>query len=106
MSHIQNALNIKNNKDVQSYLKQFDMSVQTVSWEDISRDKNSSYGSNITDMTLCMADDYLNPDIKTKTVLCPIIRHTNFADVTFDVPVDSFNLFDSDEKSIYIIRVS
>ncbi len=99
MSQVKNTLNIINNKDVQMYLKQFDMSVQNVSWEDISRNKNSSFGNNITDMTLCMQDDYSNPDKKSK-VLCPIIRHANFNDKTFDVPVDTFNVFDSDEKKV------
>jgi hypothetical protein len=89
---ISQVIQLTENDDVQKYLSKSSMAVQKVSWEDISRNKNSVWGDSITDMTLCVAKTPITDDKPTPTVLCPVIRHKNYTDKSFDVPADTFKL--------------
>ncbi len=59
------------------------LKAQSVSWEDTGRSKGSCWGPNISDMTLV---------VKESSTLMPVIRKPNFADVTQDVPIETFNV--------------
>ncbi|GAQ88562.1 hypothetical protein KFL_004390100 [Klebsormidium nitens] len=65
----------------------YGLAIQTVSWEDTARTKNSCWGPNIADLTLHVADFDL-----------PMIRKPNFADVTADVPMSFFSVTTGNEK--------
>lgn len=68
---------LASNSNVQSKLKAHGLSCQTVAWEDSSRDKNSCWGSNISDMTL-----------KVDNCRMPLIRAPNYSDTTVDLTSD------------------
>jgi len=53
------------------------LAIQTVSWEDCARSKNSSWGPCISDMTLQVDKQRM-----------PVIRAPNFTDTTWDVEMD------------------
>lgn len=55
----------------------------SITWEDTGRDKWSSVGPNISDMSLIVKDN---------KQLTPVIRNPNFSDVTYDVPIENFRL--------------
>lgn len=63
--------------------------IQNISWEDVARDKGSAYGKNITDMTL-----------HQRYSLMPMIRVPNFADVTYDIPIDQFTVTVGNERKL------
>lgn len=62
------------------------LAIQTVSWEDTGRYKNSSVGPNISDLTL-----RINAKSDSHTLL-PMIRYANFSDKTADLPIDQFHV--------------
>jgi hypothetical protein len=62
------------------------LAIQTVSWEDAGRYKNSSVGPNISDLTL-----RINAKSDSHTLL-PMIRYANFSDKTVDLPIDQFHV--------------
>lgn len=68
------------------------MSIQLIQWEDIRRDKNSCWGSRISDMTL-----YIKTDDSIS--MCSVIRADNFSDKTMDVNIEHFNV-ELDDKII------
>jgi hypothetical protein len=70
--------NTINNRLLESY----GYKLQTISWEDTARTKNSCWGSNISDMTL---------KLKSGEIM-PMIRKPNFADITYDVDISKFKL--------------
>ena len=57
------------------------LNIMDVAWEDCARTKGSSWGPNITDMTLSVYG-----------VNMPIIRKPNFADITSDQAISKFNV--------------
>lgn len=63
-------------------LESYGYKMQLVSWEDTARNKNSSWGPNISDMTLKLKDG----------TRMPMIRKPNFADMTYDVDISKFKL--------------
>ena len=65
------------NQRVQDVLRKRGLVCQKISWEDTSRNKNSCYGRNISDMTL-----------KVGSRLMPMIRSENFTDTTVDLTDD------------------
>jgi hypothetical protein len=65
----------------QRILQKCGLQALRVTWEDTGRNKGSSVGPNISDMTLC-ANGY---DL-------PVIRRPNFQDLTFDVPHERIEL--------------
>jgi hypothetical protein len=69
--------NLPNDQFAQKLAKQYGFNICRVAWEDTARTKGSCLGENITDMTL-------NVD----NVNMPLIRVPNFADCSWDVPMN------------------
>jgi hypothetical protein len=67
-----------NNNNLKSLLHSYGYDIMSVTWEDTARTKNSCWGNNISDMTLNIP----------KLGRMPVIRKPNFADLTFDLPID------------------
>ena len=65
-------------------LRQLDLDIVNVMWEDTARTAGSVWGPNITDMTLQVRHGKGN---KMRSLL-PVIRYPNFTDKTGDVPLD------------------
>jgi hypothetical protein len=61
--------------------------VTFVKWEDTARNKNSSWGPNISDVTLDVED-----------MSFPIIGTNNYVDKTFDMPIENFVVHVGNEK--------
>lgn len=70
------------------------MDIKTVTWEDTARSKDSVFGPNISDMTLCSE----NTDM-------PVIRKPNFTDITCDLPIDHFILTVGNESDQPLTRI-
>ncbi len=69
------------------------LSCSNVTWEDLSRDKNSCWGMNICDMTLSVVPSgMISQAFNRDGTRCPVIRKPNFADVTADLPIDKFTV--------------
>jgi hypothetical protein len=77
---------IVNDANTNERAKMHGLNVNTVSWEDTGRWKGSSFGSNISDMTL-----------RVDSELMPIIRHPNYSDMTCDMPLANFMLMVGNE---------
>ncbi|GAQ88561.1 hypothetical protein KFL_004390090 [Klebsormidium nitens] len=75
------------NASNRSLAQSYGQAIQTVSWEDTARTKNSCWGPNIADLTLHVAGSRLS-----------MIRKPNFADVTADVPMSFFSVTTGNEK--------
>lgn len=84
--------NMRNDPLTQALAQEHGMSVQTVSWEDSARTKNSCWGPNISDMTLQVKDEI------GKYHRMPVIRQPNFSDKTHDVSLDKFSVLVGNEK--------
>lgn len=84
--------NLGNQKTV-SLLQSYGLTATKIAWEDSARTKNSCFGPNISDMTL----------VTSNNNLMPVIRKPNFADVTYDVPIESFKLL-SDEGKVVSLK--
>ena len=69
------------------HAEKFGLAVQSTSWEDTARSKNSCWGPNISDMTLC-AEDYN----------MSMIRKPNYGDTTCDTSIDKFFVTVGNEK--------
>lgn len=69
-------------------LDKFGLAINTVSWEDNARNKNSSWGPCISDMTLQVNGNRL-----------PVIRSPNFQDVTWDVEIEKIPLVIGNEAN-------
>ncbi len=80
--------NIVTQKATQELLSAYGLKAHTVTWEDTGRTKGSCWGPNISDMTLAVKEDRAASGVK----LMPVIRTPNFADVTQDVPIETFKL--------------
>lgn len=61
------------------------LKVKHVTWEDTSRNFNSCWGSNITDLTLRL-------DHNGKDYYLPVVREENFKDVTADIDPNEFKV--------------
>lgn len=72
------------NQDVQRLAANVGLNVMNVTWEDTGRNKGSSSGPNISDMTIGVRDESgaLHP--------MPVFRFDNFSDRTADVKSDEF----------------
>lgn len=70
----------------QSALSSHDLKAYHVSWDDSSRDKYSSVGRNITDLTLIAK-------YRTQEINMPMIRTDRFVDHTYDAKLASFNVY-------------
>lgn len=68
--------------------EEYGLSIQNVSWEDNARDKGSSWGPCISDMTL---------QVNEKPM--PVIRFSNYEDITCDIKLDKIQLVVGNERS-------
>jgi hypothetical protein len=68
---------IYSDPQAQKAASKFNLRIMRTAWEDTGRDKNSSVGPNISDMTLGVNGNSM-----------PIIRGDNFVDVSVDMPLD------------------
>ena len=75
------------------------LSIQLVNWEDTGRYKDSCWGPNISDMTLCVDDN-------NSSTTMPVIRKPNFSDVTCDVPIGKFMVKVGNEKKGSLKQIS
>lgn len=73
--------------DVRKQIQSRNFAIQTITWEDCARSKNSCWGPNITDQTL-----------DVEGVSMPVIREPNFSDKTCDIPIDRFSLRTGNES--------
>lgn len=87
---------IYNSSSLAAKAKKYDLNIKSVTWEDTARFKNSSWGANISDMTLATADGNL----------MPVIRKPNFSDETSDLPIENFSLTVGNETGSNPSRVS
>ena len=79
---------IVHDKQTKEYLKAHSLVSELVTWEDTARTKGTSWGPNISDMTISVDfsdDEYDGTDM-------PVIRSCNFTDETYDVPIGNINL--------------
>lgn len=86
-----------NDKQTQALAGEHGLSIQTISWEDTARSKNSCWGPNISDMTLQVKD------ADGKYHRMPLIRQPNFSDKTYDAPIDSFSVLTGNEAGQEIL---
>jgi len=79
-------------QDATSLAARHGLSLVNVTWEDTGRSKGSSWGPNISDMTIGVRDSSgeLHP--------MPVLRFDNFTDVTADIPSDRFWLLSGNER--------
>ncbi len=66
------------------------LTIVDVTWEDTGRNKGSAVGPNISDMTIQVQHQHPYYPGERQFHLMPVIRHPNFADITSDIPLDSF----------------
>jgi hypothetical protein len=80
-SLLDSVVNLTSNPEANQKLKNVNLNISCVAWEDTSRYAGSCWGSNISDMTLQVANNRM-----------PLIRSDNFKDVTVDLPLDKLPL--------------
>ncbi|GMH40618.1 hypothetical protein BSKO_08522 [Bryopsis sp. KO-2023] len=68
------------------------LDIVNISWDDCARHKGSVWGPCISDMTLVVEDENNQPH------RMPIIRHPNFSDLTWDVPMGKIPLVVGNQK--------
>ena len=65
------------------------LNILNVTWEDTGRFYGSAVGPNISDITIQVQQQ--DPDTgQYQLHLMPVIRHPNFADLSADIPLDTF----------------
>jgi hypothetical protein len=84
------------NDKIKSLFQFYGTDIMNVTWEDTARSKNSSWGPNISDMTLCLPNG----------TRMPVIRKPNFADVTSDFDIDKLSVVVGNEKGNKMTRIS
>ncbi|MEP0948913.1 MULTISPECIES: hypothetical protein [Cyanophyceae] len=80
------------------------LNVLNVTWEDTGRFYGSSVGPNISDMTIQVQQDPVSGQHQLH--LMPVIRHPNFADISADIPLESFFLQVGNENGEDLRRVA
>ena len=85
---------IANKQELRERAQKEGLAINTISWQDAGRYKDSCWGPNISDMTLKLSSER----ISTETLL-PMIRYPNFSDKTADLPIDSFQVTVGNEKA-------
>lgn len=84
------VLQMPNDSKAKSLAKKHGLCIQTVSWEDSARTKDSSTGPCTSDMTL---------DVRGKQM--PLIKaSSNFVDETWDVEIDKIPLVVGNEHGV------
>jgi hypothetical protein len=87
---------LTSNTPLKSLFKSFGLDVLTVSWEDTARSKNSCWGPNISDMTLCLSNGRC----------MSVIRKPNFADVSTDFPIEKLSVVVGNENGSILQKIS
>lgn len=83
------------NNRIKSLTHSYGLDVMNVTWEDCARNKNSSWGPNISDMTLCVNNTRM-----------PVIRKPNMADLTTDIDIEKFSVIVGNESSKNLSKIS
>jgi hypothetical protein len=91
-----NVSSLVSNYKIKSLFQSYGSDVMNVTWEDTARSKNSCWGPNISDMTLCLSDG----------TRMPVIRKPNFADVTSDFDIEKLSVVVGNEKGTSLTRIS
>ena len=81
---VQKVVEMARDWELRDRLRQLDLDIVNVMWEDTARTPGSVWGPNITDMTLQVRHGTGN---KMRSLL-PVIRYPNFTDKTGDVPLE------------------
>jgi hypothetical protein len=91
----QRVADMTSNTVARSLAASYGLDIQRVSWEDTARFKGSSWGPNISDMTLCCGGRNM-----------PVIRRPNLADLTCDVAASHFSVLVGNEAGAPLTKVS
>lgn len=94
MSLVQKVSNLRSNHNNVELTKSYGLDINTICWEDAARTKGSCWGPNISDLTLMVGDTPMN-----------MIRKPNFADVTCDLPADTFKVTVGNEDGSELRRI-
>lgn len=86
---------IYKSSSLSSLANKYGLAINSVTWEDTARSKNSALGPNISDMTLVTADGHR----------MPVIRKPNFTDETYDLAIENFNVTVGNERGEDLSRV-
>lgn len=89
---VEQVASITSNQRLQALAAEHKKVIQKVAWEDTARNKNSSWGPNICDFTLCAKLDRDGKPTKANGISMPLLRNPNFADQTLDQDYRSFPL--------------
>lgn len=81
------------------------LNILDVTWEDTGRYQGSCVGPNISDMTI-QVQDRPSRTASYRLTCMPVIRTPNFADLSADVPLDSFSLLVGNEKGQPLRKVT
>ena len=74
------------------------LTINNITWEDTSRWKDSALGSNITDQSLTVSGQ--------NCTLMPVIRRSNFMDITCDMDIDNFSVMVGNESGKALTKIS
>lgn len=85
---ISSVRSLPNDSSIVRQFERNNLTIGFVKWEDTARNKGSSWGPNISDVTL---------DVDNKSF--PIIGTKNYSDPTFDMSIDKFSVNVGNEKS-------
>ena len=88
--------NLTYNQPLKSLFESYGLNVMNVTWEDMARNKNSCWGPNISDMTLCLPNGQC----------MPVIRKPNFADVSVDYSIDKLSVVVGNESGKELQNIS
>lgn len=80
--------NMPGSERLQNRAARHGLELLDLTWEDTGRDYGSSYGPNISDVTLQMREPLDASGKRFRTHLLPVLRAPNFTDKTADLPAD------------------
>ena len=83
LDEINQCSSSKYDNEINQYVKESNLVLDTVCWEDTGRQQNSAWGRNIADL-------FSNMYFDDKVVQLLMMRAPNFADVTADIDPDKF----------------
>lgn len=89
---------IAKNQKLCDLAKSCELSINTVSWDDTRRSKDSCLGPNISDLTLVMYGD--------SEIVLPIIRKSNYEDITTDIKINEFLIPVGNETNSELKQIS
>lgn len=96
-SLIERVTNIGQDQKVVAKARELGKVVQFVSWEDTARTKGSAFGPNISDFTLGAKMNRLDQYDKDFCAVMPVMRNSNFADLSMDLDYYRFPLLVGNE---------